>query len=300
MNFKKNQSYFMLHDIYSNKEISSRYSLKSFINKSTFIELAEEIQEHNKSMNNEIIITMDDGLAEHYWASNILNELDIKTLIFVPTKPVFENHLIHSHLIQFLATSKSTLEISNYIENYLIKEKTHPNEIKNLKLNKVLNSTWTKEMVFITTSLRYSAATKIAKLLFQNFVSKEEKSNAKNLYMTPEDLKSLSNLSNVVIGGHGSYSDILTETNSLKNEIEESSKMLKKLSTNEKYFAYPNGIYNDAIIKMLKSNGFSKAFTTAYEDKNVIGQKNFKIKRIDIASLINTSNNRIKEIVRTF
>lgn len=290
----------MLHDIYSDKEKSSRYSLKSFINKSTFIELAEEIQKHNKSIHNEIVITMDDGLAEHYWASKILHELNIKTLIFAPTKPTFENHLIHSHLIQFLATSKSSLEISEYIENYLIKEKTHPNEIKNFKLNKVPNSTWTKDMVFITTSLRYSSAKKIAKFLFETFVSKEEKSNAKDLYMSPEDLKSLSNLSNIVIGGHGSYSDILTETNSLENEIEESFKMLKKLGTNEKYFAYPNGIYNDEIIKMLKSNGFSKAFTTAYEDKNVIGQKNFKIKRIDIASLINSSNNKIKELVITF
>ena len=300
MDLKKNNSFFMLHDIYSNKEKSSRYSLKSFINKSTFIELAEEIQKHNKSMHNEIVMTMDDGLAEHYWASKILNELNIKTIIFAPTKPIFDNHIIHSHLIQFLATSKSSYEISRYIENYLIKEKTNENEIANFKLNKVANSTWTKDMVFITASLRFSSAKKITRFLFENYISAEEKNNAKNLYMSPECLKQISDLPYVIVGGHGSYSEILTETNSLENEIAESINILKKLGTNEKYFAYPNGIYNKKIIKMLKSYGFSKGFTTAFTDKNISCEKDFKIKRIDISSLINTSNNTIKELISAF
>ena len=96
MRKKDNKIYLMLHDIYTSKEESSRYSLSSFINKSSFIEVSEEISKQNKTNRKEFVMTLDDGLSEHYWAAKILNDLGIKTYVFAPFNPIFNDHIIHS------------------------------------------------------------------------------------------------------------------------------------------------------------------------------------------------------------
>ena len=289
----------MLHDIYNSKEKSSRYILNSFIHKDKFMRLVEEASIQNRYSDKKFIFTLDDGLSEHYWAAKLLNELRIETYIFAPTNPIINNHIIHSNLIQYLITSKMISEIYAYIEDYLKNEKVDKSTIEKYKLNNVKNSTWNEEMVFITNSLRYSKyGKKIIKVLFLKYISDEEKNNANNLYMNIEELKEISKLDKVLIGGHGSNSDILTEINSLKEEIEKSYNVLNDLGIEKKYFSYPNGIYNNKIINTLKEFGFQKGFTTNYKDNMFKTDNKYKINRVDIATLINTSNNSISEILR--
>ena len=291
----------MLHDIYASQEESSRYSLSSFIKKSTFIEVAEEISIQNKTHRKEFVMTLDDGLTEHYWAAKTLNDLGIKTYVFAPFNPIFRDHIIHSHLIQYLVTSKYKLEIFFYIEKFLLQANITESEITKYKQNNYPNSSWTNEMVFITKVLRYSIYGKqLTNDLFNEFISKKEKLNSKNLYMKPKDLEEISKLENILIGGHGGNSDILTETKSLNEEINLSYKMLEELCIKNKYFAYPNGIYNENIIKALKVKGFNKAFSTEFKNNNVKNNEEYKINRIDLATLLRSSSNTIKDIFNNF
>ena len=133
-------------------------------------------------------------------------------------------------------------------------------------------------MVFITSSLRYSSVAKnLTTLLFNKYISNNEKINANNLYMNPEQLNILSRLNNILIGGHGSNSDILTKTDLLDEEINESFNMLKSLGIKEMYFSYPNGMYDNKVLKKLKDKGFKKCFSTSYYCTKIKNNKNFKI-----------------------
>jgi peptidoglycan/xylan/chitin deacetylase (PgdA/CDA1 family) len=89
-------------------------------------------------------------------------------------------------------------------------------------------------------------------------------------YMTWDDLQALVNL-DMEIGGHTKSHPRLTKINpdKLDEEIVQSKHVLEKnLHVQVSNFAYPYGVYNDAIIKVVKGAGYISARTSNHSIYN--------------------------------
>ena len=121
------------------------------------------------------------------------------------------------------------------------------------------------------------------KILFQKFVTNNENSFSKNLYMSKTDIKKL--ISNGMhIGGHG-YSHVRLgklNHNEQKKEVLQNLKFLKSMGLNKNLsLCYPHGSYDKNTIKILKENNFLIGFTIKKGIATISKSNNFELKRFD-------------------
>ncbi len=271
-------SCFMYHDVRDSKSFNKRYDLKSFLSVKKFREHIDFINKNYKIIksseipyyiNDNIecaVITFDDGLKDHFNITDILLEYKITGTFLIPKVPVTEGKMIHSHKIQFIIASEGEYLIRNRILSY-INSKERDSVYESFSISRVKDNWWSKDMIFITNFLRYhTLGKKITNELFETLVSSDEKSFCDDFYLTENDIVDMVN-SGMEIGSHGLTSDILNDENAY-TEISESMKFIQKFYNKNKIFSYPNGIFNEKCIEILKSENCEFAFTTASEKVN--------------------------------
>lgn len=194
---------------------------------------------------------------------DILLSNDIKAVFFLPVLPITKREIIHSHKIQFILSEASSEQIIVQKIFKLSKNENIQKIYDHLSVSSHPNNTWSNEMIFITNYLRYFDKTKeITNILFNQFVTKDEIGFAEEFYMSQKDIELLLQ-ENMIIGGHGYTSDILTETNQ-KIEISNTFNFISQYSS-DFLFSYPNGKYNQETLKILKEINCNFAFTTKNE-----------------------------------
>lgn len=279
---------FMYHDIRDSKSYKKRYDLKSFLKIDEFKKHIDYIVKNYKviktkdivnninSDENLAIITFDDGLKDHYDIINILLEYKITGTFLIPTLPISDGKMIHSHKIQFILASEDESILKNRILKMIEGDK---NEIyEKYSVTNVKDNWWSKDMIFITNFLRYGDKYKhITNFLFEEIVTKNEKNFCKDFYLNEEQVVEMIN-SDMEIGGHGYTSDILNDDN-MFNEIDKSIDYIKKFHDNDIIFSYPNGVFNDKIVSYLSKKKCKFAYTT---EKSVLNNNELlKIPRFD-------------------
>ncbi len=265
-------SVFMYHDIRNSKEYKKRYDLKSFINVDDFknhldyitsnyeviktVDIPDNITSDKKCA----VLTFDDGLKDHYDIVDILLDYKITGTFLIPTSPIINGEMIHSHKIQFIIACENEEIIKNSIFKMLDEniEKCYSQYSRSL----VKDNWWTKDMIFITNFLRYHRNGKsITDRLFSEIVTNNEKSFCDNFYLNENNIKEMVDCG-MEIGGHGYKSDILNSVN-MKSEIDKSIDFISKYNNGyDMIYSYPNGIFNEDSVDYLKSKGCKFAYTT--------------------------------------
>ena len=228
------------------------------------------------------VLTFDDGLRDHYWAHQHLKKLNLLGSFFIPKMPVVKLKVMNTHKIQFILAScsekKVVKEIFTFFDN---KETTKLWDDYSKTLWK--NNWWSKEMIFVTNFLRKHTESKnITDYLFDKYVKIEEENFSRDLYLNEKQIEEMAN-NGMVIGGHGNFSENMKLMNidTWKSELKESSNFISKWSDNLS-MSYPNGGYNDEIVKFAKSVGFNLAFTTNKKTLTFIDDFNYlEIPRYD-------------------
>ena len=263
---------FMFHEVKDPPfEYPIRYEKHSFLRLSTFKERIEYIRRNyrivslrdidtcNRSENN-AVLTFDDGTTDHYsTVFPYLRDLNIPASFFVPSTCIEQKGLIPSHAIQYILASKPPADIVQEIKHRV--DCKNFDEIYN-EYSKSLykNNTWTPDEIFVTRFLRSGI----------DFDTRLELYDAlcphlnERLYMTMEEVREIASDPLMTIGSHGALSWNLCDVpkNVCIHEIKKSSDLLDDLGVTEKFFSYPNGGFNDEIIKCLQSFGYTKAVTT--------------------------------------
>ena len=271
----------MYHDIrdHNNTKYLKRYKLKSFITVKEFKNQLEYLtEEFNIISSSEIpniknnnskhaILTFDDGLLDHYYAADVLNDMGLPGTFLIPTQAVRDRVIMRSHKIQFLLASVDERELVKRIL------KLTPSDISNKYLwekysvSQWENNWWTPEMVFVTNFLRYKDKWDITNSLFKTIVTKDEAGFCDDFYLSENEIHEMV-LAGHEIGGHGFLSAPLTAIKDQENDIIQSLDYVEKFFKGDIIFSYPNGKYNKDTIEILTKYGCKYAYTNIKKDIN--------------------------------
>ena len=292
---------FMYHDIRDlhQTKFKERYKMKSFLRNTEFVRQIEYIEKQFQiistdellqpdQLNNNrayAVITFDDGLKDQYKFVDFLKKRNIRATFFLPSKPIVNRAVFHSHKIQFILAVQDHGVIKDEILSYIDK-KERKELLRKYSVSLWKNNVWSKDMIFITNFLRYHPDDKkfyICNLLFKKYVTNDEKSFADDLYMTERDCDDLLN-HNMIIGGHGHLSLDLTtlSPDSQYNDIKQNYQFIRQLYNSDDFnfiFSYPNGAYNQETIRILKQFQCKLAFTI--KDKYNHNYSDLEFGRID-------------------
>jgi len=266
---------FMYHDVRDLDEtiFPKRYELRSFLRKKAFLNQIEYIKNNytiiksneilnldlHKAKENFAVLTFDDGLLDHYWVFNELKKQNVPATFCIPVLPVTKSHIIDSHAIQFIIASAG----EERLVNYLLKSESgfsKPLIFAHYSQTSWKKNWWSKEMIFITNYLRSKNYTSILDL-FKKFVSKDIDLFCKKLYLSVPHIEEMANHKLMTIAGHNSTS---TNYIKLKNSFEDIDSMTQFLNrySDKLMLSYPNGGYNDMILRKLREDNYKIGFTT--------------------------------------
>jgi peptidoglycan/xylan/chitin deacetylase (PgdA/CDA1 family) len=223
---------------------------------------------------NAVWLTFDDGYSDHYSVVfPLLHERGWQGSFFPPSRTVQYGELLDVNRIHFVLAAApaqgSIIDmIREFIDNHQGCDSVRP-----------FSSYWDElarpsrmdpaETIFIKRvlqhGLREDLRAELARNLFDRFVGVDSAAFAAELYMTPEQLRTMLRCG-MYIGSHGArhyWLDRL-DPGSQKKEIDESLEFLHALGapTDEWVMCYPYGAYNDALLPLLRDRGCSIGLTT--------------------------------------
>ena len=257
--------------------------LQLFIERYTFISLEQLMDYFTKKKalpKNPVLITFDDGYKNNYHiAVPILRKFNIPAAIFICPGLVGKKAPNWPDLIEYAVVSHPLprMEFIDQGNKYVFDTSTPEKKISSITALK-------------NTLFRLSAAsrTKIIKQIFENYKIKKEYGGNYTL-MNWNEIKEL-NRQNISVGSHTINHPILTSETPLQAlwQLAESKKMIEvNIGKNVLSFAYPNGVFNENVQKLVKKAGYLCAFTTQW-GKNTHNTNPHLLKRIPI-----TNNNSL-------
>jgi peptidoglycan/xylan/chitin deacetylase (PgdA/CDA1 family) len=226
------------------------------------------------------LITFDDGwIDNHMYAYPILTKHKTPALIFLATKFIGSSDKFWqeelSSLLYFLYKNKEELALREHKLDYIIDLKS---KHALTEINKYINS-----------KLK-SGPADIPKRMISEILDSLSENNklsllARNIdgFMNWDQIIEMMN-NNIDFGAHTVNHKILTslENNEIEHEIKTSKNVIESITNRKvKYFAYPNGNFNNYISDMVKTCGFTLAFTTKHGAISA-GDNPYQLKRLNI------------------
>lgn len=256
-------------------------------------QLLDSIYDNIPIPKNAILLTFDDGFKDHYLhVFPMLKKFEIQGLFFPPAKAIEECQVLDVHKIHFILAScdnkqKLIDKIFHLINMHKDEYDLDAPESYFAKLA-IPNRFDTKEVIFIKRILQRELPNKlrgeIIYSLFKEFVTSDQKSFSKELYLSFEEIEQMKQ-SGMYFGSHGYSHEWLTylSSNELKLEIENSLNFYYKINQEktDMIMCYPYGDYNNSVIQELKAHGFRAGFTTEIGDANLSISNAFLLKRYD-------------------
>ncbi|MPW37405.1 polysaccharide deacetylase family protein [Vibrio sp. B1Z05] len=242
---------------------------------------------------NALLLTFDDGYAEHFnCVYPVLKEFGIQGSFFVPVKAVVEHELLDVNKIHFILASLSNLndivndiklDISAYKNQFNLKDfDDYFDELA------VANRFDTKEVIFVKRVLQHALPEELRNLLsskyFEKYVGMNEQSFAKELYMNESQIKQLVR-DGMHVGCHGydHYWWDKLNSDSLKMELMRSKEFLVSMGCDMSQWTacYPYGSSSDSVVKELNLQGCKLAFTTEVKLADINTNSKLLIPRLD-------------------
>ena len=271
-------------------------------------ELIEAVKNKKKLSNNSLLLTFDDAYKDHFeFVFPILDELDIQGSFFLPAKAIQEHKVLDINKIHFvLASVKDKNQIISNIYTMLDKfRQEYHLESNEYYYNKLASDERfdTKEVIFIKIILQRELPEKLRNLivnfLFNKYVSKNEDSFSRELYMNIDQIKCIRR-KGMYIGSHG-YDHYWLNTLSKeqqKKEIELSLEFLKKIDVSIKdwVMCYPYGAQNESLLSLLQGYGCSLGLTTQVGIADLSKGCPFILPRLDTNDLPKDRSTEFKKI----
>ena len=219
-------------------------------------------------------LTFDDGYIDHYSVVfPLLHERGWQGSFFPPARSVRDGELLDVNRVHFiLAVSLDPAPIINAIREFI-------DDRQGCDGLRPFVEYWTElakpfrldppEVIFIKRVLQHgmpeALRNELGRNLFERFVSVDPAAFAAELYMTPEQLRTMIRCG-MYVGSHGAghfWMDRLAPA-SQATEVDASLDFLRALGapTNDWVMCYPFGAYNDTLLRLLRDRGCAIGLTT--------------------------------------
>jgi peptidoglycan/xylan/chitin deacetylase (PgdA/CDA1 family) len=242
-------------------------------------------------------LTFDDGYSDHYAVVfPLLHERGWQGSFFPPSRTVQYGELLDVNRIHFvLAAAPAPAAIIDiireFIDNHHGCDSVPPFATYWDELARPSRMD-SAEVIFIKRvlqhGLREDLRSELARNLFDRFVGVNSAAFAAELYMTPQQLKTMVRCG-MYVGSHGARHYWLDRLDpaSQRKEIDESLDFLHGLGapTNDWVMCYPYGAYNDSLLPLLRERGCSVGLTTKVGVAQLGADDPFTLPRLDTNDL---------------
>jgi len=265
---------------------------------------------------NACLLTFDDGYIDHFLTVfPILNENRIQGSFFPPAKAILNNEVLDVNKIHFiLASSYKNLDrlkkdiyacLDKYRSNFKLKNNSY--YYSKLAIKDRFDNA---DVIFIKRLLQVELDENLRKLiadeLFKKYVTEDEKSFSKELYLDIDQIKCMVR-NGMYFGSHGFDHSWLNKLPYKKQEIEidESLKFLGIVNAPTKNWVmcYPYGHYNESLIRIIKKKGCSFALTTKVDIASFSKENAYTLERLDTNDFPTSSNSEVnlwtKKLIKT-
>jgi peptidoglycan/xylan/chitin deacetylase (PgdA/CDA1 family) len=240
---------------------------------------------------NAIWLTFDDGYKDHFdYVAPILEQKGIDAAFF-PVSDCYENgSLLDVNKIHYIIASVDNDEsLLTHLFASMKEEGLAKSDFDNLWNSTNKSSRYDSEVVIffkrmLQKNLPLEMRQKILTRMFNNLVGRSQKEVSKELYMSKDNLISLSK-KGFHIGSHTSSHIWLNSQTDLdqEKEITKSLDALRSIRNNVSNWimCYPYGGYNAATLSILEKMGCALALTTTIGEADLSCQNKFELKRWD-------------------
>ncbi len=246
---------------------------------------------------NAALLTFDDGYKDHFInVFPILNDMKIQGCFYPPAHVIKNKSVLDVNKIHFILAS---VKDKNIIVEQIFRQLTLHKKKYNLKdnlfyFNKLAkaNRFDSKEVIFIKRILQVelpeNLRNKITDFLFKKYVTSDEESFSKTLYMDVNDMKEMIS-AGMHFGSHGfgHYWFASLSHKQQEADINKSLNFLEKIGVdlNNWTMCYPYGSYNRDTISILKNNRCKLAFTTKVSIAQIDSDNRLEVPRLDTNDL---------------
>ena len=244
---------------------------------------------------NSVLLTFDDGYIDNFTvAMPLLKKYGLQGSFFIPGRTFTENVLLDVNKIHFvLASADNPRELVNDIYKLLDEARNDP-EYANLPSNNDLYAQWgiadrfdCADVIFckriLQTAIPEQLRKEISSKLFAKYVDLSESNFARELYMTPDQIKCLKD-NGMFVGLHG-YDHYWLGNLTLEQMHRDIDKALEVMSpfidSNCWVMNYPYGSYNQGVIDYIKIKGCVLGLTTVVDKTELKEENRFTLQRLD-------------------
>lgn len=261
-------------------------------------DLIAAIYEDKSLPENAVWLTFDDGYSDHYMnVFPILDEFGIEGAFFPPVKAILKHEVLDVNKIHFILASAKSLDqllgdIYRLLDQYRAEYALENNDYYWEKLAQA-NRFDSAEIIFVKRLLQVELSEvvrrKITDVLFRKYVTEDEASFSRELYMNEDQLKCMLR-HGMCIGSHGYdhyWLDSLTPERQAE-EIDLSMDFLKKIGVNLGCWImnYPYGAYNESLVDILKARGCAMGISTRVAVADLAKDNRFILPRLDTNDLL--------------
>lgn len=280
---------------------------KKYYNFITAAQLVDAFENGTELPPKSLLFTFDDAYLDHFTnAFPLLDEYGAQGIFFVPVKAIMNHEvLIVNKIHHVLAVCDKDVDALVL----QIKDLLRPYEGKNgvatfdeyFKKLAVANRFDPKEVIFVKrllqVELQEPVRSEIIDALFNQYVTSDEASFSRELYMSEDQLKCMAR-NGMIIGSHGFdhfWLGALSKEKQL-DELTRSVEFLKSLNVDMSTLSigYPYGNYNDDTLSIAKKFGFKLGFTTMVDVASTSCNR-LTIPRLDTNDFPKDSNAAVNE-----
>ncbi len=246
---------------------------KSYCNVVCMEQVIDAVKNGTKLPENSVLLTFDDGYVDNYtYALPILEEFGFQGSFFIPGKTFTTHQLLDVNKIHYILASADISElvkdVKSKMDYYRGAEYDYPPTDELWNQYAVANRFDNKETIFVKrilqTVLPEQLRNRISSELFVKYVGVTEEQLAYELYMTPEQIRSLKR-HGMFIGLHG-YDHYWLGNLSPEEMREDVTKALETMDEfiDRKAWVmnFPYGSFNEDVLDFIKEKGACLGFST--------------------------------------
>lgn len=251
---------------------------------------------------NAVLLTFDDAYIDHYLTVfPLLNEKKIQGCFFPSAKSILRNKVLDVNKIHFILATAPNInaiieDIKIFLEELSNKYNLNSYEYYFKKLAHASRFD-PKEVIFIKRLLQVELDREvrgtITDKLFSKYITKDEVSFARELYMNTEHLKCMVR-NGMYVGGHGYDHYWLNVLNpeEKNSEIKSTINFLSTINSpiDKWVMSYPFGAYDHSLMNILKENNCIMALTIKVDVAKLSKNNAYTLERLDTNDLPKEAN----------